>query len=177
MAWRPADDRPESIGQSELLDRAWRFAYAAHEGERSRGDTRIEHPTAVALLLLREHAAEDVVAAALLHDVLEDTTVDRDELEGSFGAGIAHLVARLSEDASIEDYAERKAHLREQVARGGADAALIFLADKLARLNALGGPVSALPALKLEHYRRTLELLSRAHPELPFIEELALRLA
>lgn len=69
--------------------------------------------------------------------MLEDTTVTRAELETEFGSRIADLVARLSEDASIETYAARKAHLRRQVADAGADAAAIFLADKLARLQAL----------------------------------------
>jgi (p)ppGpp synthase/HD superfamily hydrolase len=177
MTSKPPEDGPAYIGRSELLDRAWRFAYAAHEGERSRGDTRIEHPAAVALLLLGEHAADDLVAAGLLHDVLEDTTVERDELERTFGVGIADLVAQLSEDPTIEDYRERKAHLRKQVARAGEDAALIFLADKLARVHALEVPISSLPAHKLAHYRATLELLSHEYPGLPFSDELAQKLA
>jgi guanosine-3',5'-bis(diphosphate) 3'-pyrophosphohydrolase len=89
-------DPPDFIARSELLGRAYRFAFAAHEGERSRGKTRIEHPTAVARLLVRQGADDQLVAAALLHDVLEDTTVTREELEREFGPDIAQLVAELS---------------------------------------------------------------------------------
>ena len=161
-----------SEDSSDLVKRAFSFAYAAHEGERSRGETRIEHPVAVARLIIGEHAGDDIVAAALLHDVLEDTTVGEDELADAFGPSIAWLVAQLSEDPAIESYAERKRELRLQVARAGEDASMIFLADKLARLNALGRDVSALPALRLEHYRETVELLARRYPNLPFIVEL-----
>ncbi len=111
---------------------------------------------------------EEVIAAALLHDVLEDTTVARGELDDAFGARVAGLVARLTEDESIADYADRKAHLRAQVASAGETAALIFLADKLARLRT-GLPIE--PA-KLAHYRGTVALLSAAYPDLPFIREL-----
>ncbi len=126
---------------------------------------------------LQEGADDDLLAAALLHDVLEDTTVGRAELETAFGKDIADLVAQLSEDSSVEDYPERKARLREQVDAAGEDAAVIFLADKLARLQALDAPPSALSADTLEHYRKTLELLGSHYPQLPFIDELSRRLA
>ena len=125
-------------------------------------------------MLLADRGADDeVVAAGLLHDVLEDTSVTQDELQREFGARITDLVAHLSEDASIEPYAERKAHLREQVADGGPDAATVFLADKLARLQALEQTGAQLEPQKLEHYRATLELLSRTYPGAPFIPEVA----
>ena len=128
-------DPPDFVSRSDLLDRAYHFALDAHEGERSRGETRIDHPTAVAKLLARQGADDQIVAVALLHDVLEDTTVTREELEREFGPEIAGLVADLSEDASIDAYADRKTRLREQVAAAGEEAATIFLADKLARLH------------------------------------------
>jgi guanosine-3',5'-bis(diphosphate) 3'-pyrophosphohydrolase len=163
---------PDFIARSDLLDRAYRFALAAHEGERSRGDTRIDHPTAVARLLVRRGADDQMVAIALLHDVLEDTTVSRAELEAEFGSAIAGLVADLSEDASIDAYAERKARLREQVAGAGEEAATIFLADKLARLNRLDAAEQGLSPATLDHYRRTVALLSGTYPDLPFVAEL-----
>ena len=172
-----ADDQPALRGRSDLVDRAWLFARAAHEDNRSRGKTRIEHPVAVATLLMHEGADDDLLAAALLHDVLEDTTVGRAELETAFGKDIAELVAQLSEDPSVEDYPERKARLREQVDAAGEDAAVIFLADKLARLQALDASLSPLSIDTLEHYRKTLELLASHYPQLPFIGELSRRLA
>jgi (p)ppGpp synthase/HD superfamily hydrolase len=162
---------PDFVARSDLLDRAYHFALAAHEGERSRGETRIDHPTAVAKLLVRQGADDRMVAVALLHDVLEDTTVTRRELEGRFGPEIAGLVADLSEDASIDGYAERKAHLRQQVAGAGEEAATIFLADKLARLQTLETTGQRPSPKTLAHYRESLALLSAAYPALPFIAE------
>jgi guanosine-3',5'-bis(diphosphate) 3'-pyrophosphohydrolase len=164
-------DPPDFIARSELLDRAYRFAFAAHEGERSRGKTRIDHPAAVARLLVRQGADDQLVAAALLHDVLEDTTVTREELELEFGAEIAEFVAELTEDPAIEAYADRKAHLREQVAEAGEEAATIFLADKLASLQRLEAAQEAVSPATLGHYRETLVLLSRTYPDLPFIAD------
>jgi guanosine-3',5'-bis(diphosphate) 3'-pyrophosphohydrolase len=165
-------DPPDFVSRSDLVDRAYHFALAAHEGERSRGKTRIDHPTAVAKLLVREGADDRMVAVALLHDVLEDTTVTRGELEGEFGSEIAALVADLSEDASIDAYADRKAHLREQVADAGEEVATIFLADKLARLHALEAAKQRPSPATLAHYRESLALLSGIYPDLPFIAEL-----
>jgi (p)ppGpp synthase/HD superfamily hydrolase len=162
---------PDFIANSALLTRAFRFASAAHSGSRSRGDTTIAHPVEVARLV-RAHASDELVAAALLHDVLEDTTVTRDELEEEFGADIARLVGELSEDETIEEYAERKARLRAQVVAAGRDAALIFLADKLATLTAEGaGGAEPIEPARLAHYRETLESLSGSYPDLPFIAD------
>jgi (p)ppGpp synthase/HD superfamily hydrolase len=167
----PPSVPPDFVERSALLGRAYRFARAAHEGSRSRDDTTIDHPVAVARLV-REHADDEIVAVALLHDVLEATTVSREELEEQFGARIAGLVAQLSEDAAVEDYAERKALLRAQVTDAGEDAALIFAADKLARLEVLDATQGSLEPARLAHYRETLALLSNAYPELPLIAEL-----
>ena len=112
-----------------------------------------------------------MVAVALLHDVLEDTTITREDLEGEFGPEIAGLVADLSEDASIDAYADRKAHLREQVAAAGEEAATIFLADKLARLQTLEATGQRPSPETLAHYRESLALLSTLYPDLPFIPE------
>jgi guanosine-3',5'-bis(diphosphate) 3'-pyrophosphohydrolase len=167
-----SSDPPDFVARSELLERAYRFARDAHEGERSRGATRIDHPTAVARLLVLQGAEDQVVAAALLHDVLEDTTVTRPELEEEFGPAIAGLVAGLTEDASIDDYEERKAHLRAHVAASGEDAATIFLADKLARLYRLDATGHGLSPARLRHYRETVALLAATYPDIPFIAEL-----
>jgi (p)ppGpp synthase/HD superfamily hydrolase len=173
----PPYEPPDFNLHSALIERADRYAFAAHEGGRSVGATRIEHPRAVAALLADRGVNDEIVAAALLHDVLEDTSVTRDELQREFGVRVADLVAHLTEDASIEPYAERKAQLRQQVTSGGPDAAAVFLADKLARLQALNRSGDAIAHSKLEHYRATLELLARAYPQAPLIPEVSRALA
>jgi hypothetical protein len=78
-----------------------------------------------------------------------------------------------SEDPSIDEYATRKRHLRRQVANAGPDAALIFLADKLANVEALAASGSPIEPAKLEHYRATLMLLSTAYPEIEVAAQLS----
>ena len=77
----------------ELLARAFRFAATAHEGQaRSSGEPFVHHPWAVAKICAELHLDEPSLAAALLHDVVEDTDVEPDDLRSEFGDEIAQLV-------------------------------------------------------------------------------------
>jgi GTP diphosphokinase / guanosine-3',5'-bis(diphosphate) 3'-diphosphatase len=165
---------PPFITESELLVDAYELACWAHEGDASQGDTEIGHPLAVAELLDAEGFDNQVVAAALLHDVVEDTAVDLDSISERFGPGISELVAEMTEDESIESYPQRKAEHRERVSRDRR-AAAIYAADKLASARTLDAADA--PGEKLEHYRATLRKLREEHPDLPFLEELESELA
>ena len=110
----------------------------------------------------------------MLHDVLEDTDTDPAELESRFGPRVADLVASLSDDPTIADETARKAALRRQVARAGAEAAAVFAADKVSktrelRLRALAGPLSRSDRIKLDHYRRSLAMLDERLPCHPLV--------
>jgi guanosine-3',5'-bis(diphosphate) 3'-pyrophosphohydrolase len=162
---------PEFARGSRLLEDAYEFALDAHCGAGRRGDTGIEHPTAVAALLDEQGFPPEVVAAGFLHDVIEDTDTAPEEIVDRFGPEIGGLVAVMTEDRSIEPYEERKAEHRARVA-ANSSAAAIYAADKLAKTRALingGGEVSD---GKLDHYRWTLAALRDAQPELPFLLEL-----
>src|SRR5215210_5788799 len=77
----------------ELLARAFHFAATAHEGQvRSSGEPFVHHPWAVAKICAELHLDEQSLVAALLHDVVEDTDTDLDELRAEFGAEVAQLV-------------------------------------------------------------------------------------
>jgi GTP diphosphokinase / guanosine-3',5'-bis(diphosphate) 3'-diphosphatase len=158
---------PHFVAGSELLDSAYRLARSAHHGPAREGDTDIEHPLAVAELLHENGFDEEVVAAALLHDVVEDTALDVEEIRARCGPEVARLVAEMTEDESIEDYAERKAEHRSRISRDGR-AAAIYAADKLAKARVVEDPGQLSPE-KLDHYRKTLEILCKRHPELPFL--------
>lgn len=163
---------PEFVRGSRLLEEAYELAVDAHHGARRRNDTDVDHPVAVAMLLEERGFDDEVVAAALLHEVLEDTTTERSEITERFAPGVAELVRVMTEDPSIEPYEERKAEHRARVARHSSRAAAIYAADKLAKTSAIrdrGGPVSD---HKLHHYRQTLVELRQAYPELPFLDEL-----
>ncbi len=83
----------ELQGSSELLCKAFQFAYRLHEGQfRKSGEPYIAHPVAVAGILRDLGGSEAVIAAGFLHDVVEDTEVSSEEIEAQFGAEVRHLV-------------------------------------------------------------------------------------
>ena len=85
---RPADQsEPPGFALPGLAVEAWRFAAVAHGGQRRRGSGSpyIEHPVAVARLVVEHGGDEAMVAAAFLHDVLEDTDVASERIHGEFG--------------------------------------------------------------------------------------------
>jgi guanosine-3',5'-bis(diphosphate) 3'-pyrophosphohydrolase len=158
---------------SLLVARAYVCAFSAHEGSRGRGTTGIEHPAAVAALLAGMGADEQLVAAALLHDILEDTDMTCDAVRSAFGFRIADLVYGVSEDRSIQPCGERKAYLRRQVVDAGIDAVAICLAEQFARVREFELRGIAISPLRLAHYRKTLELVAPSYPHAPFLAELS----
>ena len=169
---------------------ALRFASQAHGEQRRAVDNApfLVHPLEVAMLLANRGASEDVISAAILHDAIEDAGVPAAEVERRFGAAIARLVQDVSEERSIADYAARKAALRRQVAAAGEEAALIFAADNVCKVRELRaqtggdparfGPASADPATRarIEHYRRSLEMLETVLPAHPLVRQLRFEL-
>jgi guanosine-3',5'-bis(diphosphate) 3'-pyrophosphohydrolase len=97
------------------------FASERHAGQRREADGAdfILHPIEVAALLARSGYPDHVVAAAVLHDVLEDTDAERADLESQFGPEVADLVALVSDDPEIDDEERRKDDVRERVRRAG----------------------------------------------------------
>lgn len=94
-------------------------------------------PLEVGALLSRAGYADHVVAAGILHDVLENTDTDAVELKRRFGPSVSALVRAVSEDRSIEDEQAGKSALRSQVAGGSVEAAAIFPADKVTKAREL----------------------------------------
>lgn len=79
--------------QCLFIERAYKFAYAAHDGvTRASGEPYITHPVAVAQILADMKLDHEAIAAALLHDVLEDTDTTYQELANTFNPSVAELV-------------------------------------------------------------------------------------
>ena len=159
------------------------FARDRHEGQRRNagGGPFVMHPVEVAGLLRDAGYPDHVVAAGMLHEVLEDTGVEKDELQRRFGADVAELVDSLSEDPAIGDKQERRAALRRQVADAGSPAAAVFAADKISktrelRLKACRGELGEEERVKLEHYDESLEMVEAVMPGHELVERLRLEL-
>ena len=87
----------------ELLARAFDFASRAHEGqERRSGEPFIHHPLGVAKICAELRLDDESIAAALLHDVVEDTDVGADEVRAEFGEEIANLVEGVTKLTRIQ---------------------------------------------------------------------------
>src|SRR5829696_6747959 len=116
MTESPAIDA--AAGRSALVREALEVARQAHSGQvrgGSGGRPYIEHPVAVAECLAEQGFSEEVLAAGLLHDVVEDSELTVDEIRERFGKRVAELVDVLTDDASIEPYELRKREHRERV--------------------------------------------------------------
>ena len=130
--------RVEEVAERSLLVRqALATARELHEGTvRDVGDDVpfIEHPLAVAELLAEHRMEDQVIAAGLLHDMLEYTPLGLGALRERFGMKVAMIVCALTEDFEIDDYEARKRELRSRVAATGIEAQRVFAADKIANV-------------------------------------------
>ena len=123
-----------AVGRSDLVKDALETARRAHAGQLRRGsDGRpyIDHPVAVAEILIKYRHRDEVLAAGLLHDVVEKSDIEIEEVRERFGDAVADLVGAMTEDETIADYEERKEEHRQRVALAAPAVLPIFAADKL----------------------------------------------
>ncbi|OGA21809.1 MAG: guanosine-3',5'-bis(diphosphate) 3'-pyrophosphohydrolase [Betaproteobacteria bacterium RIFCSPLOWO2_02_FULL_67_19] len=143
------------------LSEAYRFSEAAHAGQtRQSGEPYISHPLAVTEILASWHLDGQALVAALLHDVMEDTSVTKTELEDTFGKPVAELVDGLSkldkiefqsaEDAQAENFRKMFLAMARDVR-----VILIKLADRLHNMRTLG---AVPPAKRRRVARETMEI-------------------
>ena len=123
------------------IEKAVLFATKAHAGAFRKGTNRpyILHPIEAMSIVMKFTEDEDVVAAAVLHDTLEDTSVTREQLEIEFGSRVATLVASVSEDKKKDrpaekTWKERKQETIQQLKIADLDVKLLCLGDKLSNL-------------------------------------------
>jgi GTP pyrophosphokinase len=175
--------------RSKQVRAALDMAREAHAGQvrnASGGRPFIDHPVAVAERL-SDLLSDDALAAALLHDVVEDSELGLDDIRERCGERVAELVGVLTDDESIEPYAERKREHRARVEAAGGEAMAIYAADKLTNATMLrdayqdqgeqvGEELSVPLDEKVDVWEQDLEMLSANAAESPAVRELASRL-
>lgn len=124
-----------------LVARAADFAARAHASQKRKGvaqEPYINHLAEVALLLTEATGGQDpaLIAAGWLHDTLEDTITEREELESLFGKEVATIVAEVTDDKSLPK-SERKRLQIETAASKSRSARMLKIADKTSNLRAL----------------------------------------
>lgn len=167
---------------------AVRFAREWHDGQQRASDEApfVIHPLEVGALLHNTGAPDEVVAAGVLHDVIEDTSVPLAEIGRRFGPRVQELVGAVTDDETIEDKDERKEASRRRVQAAGRDAAMIFAADKVSKVRELrtrianarhaGEPLPDDADRKLKQYDAGLEMLERVLPGQPLVRQLRFEL-
>ena len=129
---------------TELLDRAIIFAVHAHAGteRRGKGYPYIVHPMEAVEIVATMTADQELLAAAALHDTVEDTDVTVEQLRAEFGERIASLVADesdvmpegMTEEAS---WHQRKQAAIDRLSKASHDAKMVALGDKLSNMRAI----------------------------------------
>ena len=168
-----------------LLLRALAFAAHKHRDQRRKdaeASPYINHPIALAEVLAGEGGIADVevLAAALLHDTIEDTDTSFEELEREFGGRIAGMVAEVTDDKKLEK-AERKRLQIEHAAGISPGAKLVKLADKICNLRDVADRPPAQWGLErrreyFEWAKKVIDQLRGAHPGLEATFDAAYRL-
>ena len=136
MANKPLD--------TALLDRAIVFALRAHAGteRRGKGFPYIVHPLEAVTIVATMTSDQELLAAAALHDTVEDTDVTIDQIRAEFGDRIASLVAADSDTPVLDMNAEDSWHVRKQaaidrIAASSHDAKIVAMGDKLSNMRAI----------------------------------------
>ena len=153
--------KPEDALQVES---AYRFSEAAHQGQfRISGDPYISHPLAVARILAEWRLDGQTLTAALLHEVMEDTAVTKEQLANLFGQPVAELVDGVSKLDRIEFQTQEDAqaeNFRKMLLAMASDVRVILikLADRLHNMRTLD---AMYPAKRKRIARETLEIYAQ----------------
>jgi guanosine-3',5'-bis(diphosphate) 3'-pyrophosphohydrolase len=160
------------MNDSELIVRAAAFAAHKHRDQRRKdaGATPyINHPLELARILTVEGGITDAatIAAALLHDTIEDTETTPAEIEREFGSEIRSIVEEVTDDKSLPKV-DRKRLQVEHAAHASRKAQLVKLADKIANLrDVASSPPDRWDLTRRQEYfdwaKRVIDQLRGAH--------------
>lgn len=167
--------------ERSLIEKAACIAYFAHEAQvrKDDGAPYFLHLSMVGMMLSQCTERQEVIAAGLVHDVLEDTGIDRGFLEVHLGCEVARIVSSVTESGKDVSWEDRKAAYIAGVVSAEEDVRLVSIADKLHNLQGLLAGQRANPTkfwqsfsrgkeAQLKFYSHYLEALSRvwSHPML-----------
>lgn len=129
---------------TSLLDNAVIFAVKAHKGieRKGKGFPYIVHPMEAVAIVATITTDQELLAAAILHDVLEDTPVTRDELEKEFGKRVADIVQSESDIvidgvSAADSWHARKQAAINHLAAASHDVKVVAIGDKLSNMRAI----------------------------------------
>ena len=152
----------------DIIEKAEQFAVQAHGPQKRKytGEPYIVHPIEVSQIVRTVPHTNAMVAAAILHDVIEDTEATYDDVVVNFGVVIADLVNELTDVSKPEDgnRAVRKALDRAHLAKASADAQTIKLADVISNSKDIKVNDPKFAKVYLEEKRFMVQSLTQADP-------------
>lgn len=125
---------------TDLFDRAAKFAIDAHRGgeRKGKGYPYILHPMEAAVIVSSLTTDPEMLAAAILHDTVEDTEVTIEQIRREFGERVASLVCHeISPLPHAAPWRDRKQAQADQIAAAPRDSKVVAIGDKLSNLRAI----------------------------------------
>jgi (p)ppGpp synthase/HD superfamily hydrolase len=122
-----------------LLEKAVQVATLAHDGQYRKNSKLpyISHPVAVGMILMKAGYSDELVAAGILHDTVEDTSLTLIEIKQWFGGRIAEIVEGCSEPDKTSSWEERKEHSIQFLKNASEDIRIVSCADKLHNIRSI----------------------------------------
>ncbi len=122
-----------------LIEKATRIMLEAHAGQKRKTDDSpyVVHPIMTAIKLAKHKFPDEVIAAGLLHDVLEDTKYPAAKIKKELGDKVLKIVQTVSEDKSLPSWEERKLKYIARVKAGNSAAKAVSIADKIHNLESI----------------------------------------
>lgn len=176
-----------STRPSGRLMRGIATASRAHDGHYRKGSgvPYISHPMAVMLIAASVTNDEDVLLAALFHDILEDVpeNYSRAEMEDEFGPRVVEIVEGVTKDSSLPSWQERADAYLEQLSRGSAESIIVAAADKFHNLSqtledldreghSLWRRFRSTPSQQLWWYTNVRNVIAERLPDMPLLDDL-----
>lgn len=167
-----------------FLSAVYRLAAESHRGQKRKGGAPyITHPAAVALMLRRHGYSRSVVAAGLLHDTLEDTPCEWEDLVRVAGLRAARIVAQVSDVKGLP-WLQRKRRYLAKLRRASRAALAVSAADKTHNLSSIvrglqadrgrfSRSFSASMADKLRNYSNIYRAIRSRYPSCPILTRYA----
>lgn len=137
-AWNYVIELASKIKPESITEKAAKIAIVAHKDQLRKGDNLpyIIHPFMVALKLAKYNFSDTIIAAALVHDVLEDTNYPEEDLHTELGDEVMEIVKAVTNDSTLS-WEEKKIKYVETVRSGPEGARAVSVADKIHNLESL----------------------------------------
>ncbi|MCQ9349466.1 HD domain-containing protein [Corynebacterium sp. 5QC2CO] len=176
-----------SARPSDRLMRGIAIASRAHDGHYRKGSgvPYISHPMSVMLIAASVTNDEDVLLAALFHDILEDVpeNYSRAEMEDEFGPRVVEIVEGVTKDSSLPSWQDRADAYLEQLSRGSEESLIVAAADKFHNLSqtledldrdghALWQRFRSTPSQQLWWYTSVRNVIAERLPGMPLLDDL-----